>query len=76
MNLIQKIRSWFFGKEEVIETPEVVIETPVVETPKVEVPVVEKPTKEEVKELIKHQETKPKPKRKYNRKKKSTSETK
>ena len=66
MNLIQKIRSWFFGKEEVIETHEVVIETPVVE----------KLTKEEVKEMIKHQESKPKPKRKYNKKKKSTSETK
>ena len=64
MNLIQKIRSWFFGKEEIIETPVV------------EAPVVEKATKEEVKELIKHQETKPKPKRKYNKKKKSTSETK
>ena len=70
MNLIQKIRSWFFGKEEIIETPEVV-EAPVVETP-----VVEKLTKEEVKEVIKAQEAKPKPKRKYNKKKKSTGESK
>ena len=65
MNLIQKIRSWFFGKEESIETPEVV-----------KTPVVEKLTKEEVKEIIKVQEAKPKPKRKYNKKKKSNSETK
>jgi hypothetical protein len=34
MNIIQKIRSWFFGKEETIETPEApVVETPVVEAP-------------------------------------------
>lgn len=65
MNLIQKIRNWFFGKEESIETPEVV-----------KTPVVEKLTKEEVKEIIKVQEAKPKPKRKYNKKKKSNSETK
>jgi len=65
MNIIQKIRSWFFGKEESIETPEVV-----------KTPVVEKLTKEEVKEIIKVQEAKPKPKRKYNKKKKSNSETK
>ncbi len=65
MNLIQKIRSWFFGKEESIKTPEVV-----------KTPVVEKLTKEEVKEIIKVQEAKPKPKRKYNKKKKSNSETK
>ena len=76
MNIIQKIRSWFFGKEEVVETP-VVVEAPVVvETPVVEAPVVEKLTKEEVKEIIKAQEAKPKPKRKYNKKKKSNSETK
>jgi hypothetical protein len=76
MNLIQKIRSWFFGKEESIETP-TVVETPVVEAPVViETPVVEKLTKEEVKEVIKAQEAKPKPKRKYNKKKKSTGESK
>ena len=68
MNIIQKIRSWFFGKEEVVETP--VVETPVVEAP---APVV---TKEEVAEMVKHQEQKPKPKRKYNKKKKSTGEAK
>ena len=85
MNLIQKIRNWFFGKEEIIETPEVVeapvVETPVVEVPVAEVPVVEVPvaeklTKEEVKEVIKAQEAKPKPKRKYHKKKKSTGESK
>ena len=70
MNIIQKIRSWFFGKEEVVETP--VVETPVVEAP---TPVV---TKEEVAEMVKKQEEapKPKPKRKYNKKKKSTGEAK
>lgn len=56
MDIIQKIKNWFFGKEEIIETP-----------------IVEKLTKEELKEVIKTQEEKPK--RKYNRKK-STSETK
>lgn len=72
MNLIQKIRSWFFGKDEIIETP-IVDESPMV----VEAPVVEKPiVKEEVKKMIENQESKPKPKRKYNKKKKSTSETK
>ena len=76
MNLIQKIRSWFFGKDEIIETP-IVDESPmVVEAPVVETPVVEKLTKEEVKEVIKAQEAKPKPKRKYNKKKKSTGESK
>lgn len=72
MNLIQKIRSWFFGKDEIIKTP-IVDESPMV----VEAPVVEKPiVKEEVKKMIENQEAKPKPKRKYNKKKKSTSETK
>ena len=56
MNIIQKIKNWFFSKDEIIETP-----------------IVEKLTKEELKEVIKTQEEKPK--RKYNRKK-STSETK
>ena len=67
MNIIQKLRNLIFGKSEVVEAP-----APVV----VEAPVVEKSTKEEVKELVKHQEAKPKTKRKYNRKKKSNSETK
>ena len=61
MNIIQKIRSWFFGKEEVTEDP--VIETPVV-----------KPTKEEVAKMVKNQEEKPK--RKITKKKKSTGEAK
>ena len=51
MNIIQKIRSWFFGKEEVTE--DLVIETPVV-----------KPTKEEVAKMVKNQEEKPKQKTK------------
>jgi hypothetical protein len=67
MNIIQTIRSWFFGKEETIETPE----TPVIEAP---APVEVKPT---VKELVAVQETPaPKPKRKYYKKKKSTGESK
>ena len=74
MNIIQKIRSWFFGNEEIQQVVEVV-ETKVVEAIEEKVETV----KEEVKELIKSQETpvsKPKPKRKYNRKKKSTGESK
>lgn len=61
MNIIQKIRSLFFGKEEIIETP---------------APVEVKLT---VKEMVEAQEAplpKPRTKRKYNRKKKSTGESK
>lgn len=78
MNIIQTIRSWFFGKEEITETP--VTEIPVVEEKVETLPPVEVTTtyvaKEEIAELVKRQEEKPKPKRKYNKKKKSTGESK
>lgn len=78
MNIIQTIRSWFFGKEETIETPE----TPVVEAPVETKPLAEVlptyVTKEEVAAMVKQQEEAPKlkPKRKYNKKKKSSGEAK
>jgi hypothetical protein len=77
MNIIQKLRNLIFGKSEVVEAPApVVVEAPapvVVETP---TPVEVKPT---VQEMVATQEapvSKPKPKRKYHKKKKSTGESK
>lgn len=69
MNIIQKLRNLIFGKSEVVEAPApVVVEAPT--------PVEVKPT---VQEMVATQEapvSKPKPKRKYYKKKKSTGESK
>ena len=61
MNIIQKLRNLIFGKNEVVEVP-----APV-------------ETKLTVQEMVANQEapvSKPKPKRKYYKKKKSTGESK
>lgn len=74
MNIIQTIRSWFFGKEEPIETPE----DSVVEKQSLVDITITYVTKEEVAAMVKHQESapKPKPKRKYTKKKQSDGEAK
>jgi hypothetical protein len=61
MNIIQKLRNLIFGKSKVVEAP---------------APVEVKPT---IQEMVANQEapvSKPKPKRKYYKKKKSTGESK
>ena len=77
MNIIQKLRNLIFGKSKAVVAPApVVVEAPapvVVETP---TPVEVKPT---VQEMVATQEAptpKPKTKRKYHKKKKSTGESK
>ena len=69
MNIIQKLRNLIFGESKVVEAPApVVVEAPA--------PVEVKPT---VQEMVATQEapvSKPKPKRKYHKKKKSTGESK